>query len=52
MKCAATTVFSYGQVTVSRKRLTVTPKDSAGKLVHEAQADGGGPCGPFTLTAK
>jgi phosphodiesterase/alkaline phosphatase D-like protein len=52
MKCAATAVFSYSEVTVSRKRLTVTPKDINGKLVHEAPQDGGGPCGPFTLTAK
>jgi alkaline phosphatase D len=51
-KCAATAVFSYSEVAVSRKRLTVTPKDNNGKLVHEAPQDGGGPCGPFTLTAK
>jgi phosphodiesterase/alkaline phosphatase D-like protein len=52
MKCAATTVFSYDEVTVSRGRLIVTPKDINGKLVHEAPQDGGNPCGPFTLTAK
>jgi phosphodiesterase/alkaline phosphatase D-like protein len=52
MKCAATTVFSYNEVSVSRRRLTVTPKDIDGKLVHEAARDGGGACGPFTLTAK
>jgi phosphodiesterase/alkaline phosphatase D-like protein len=52
MKCAATAVFSYSQVSVSRRSLTVTPKDTNGRLVHEAPADGGGPCGPFTLPAR
>ena len=52
MKCAATTVFSYDEVSVSRRRLTVTPKDITGRLVHEAPQDGGRPCGPFTLAAR
>jgi alkaline phosphatase D len=52
MKCAATTVFSYDEVSVSRRRLTVTPKDINGRLVHEAPQDGGRACGPFTLAAR
>jgi phosphodiesterase/alkaline phosphatase D-like protein len=52
MKCAATAVFSYSEVVASQRTLTVTPKDINGRLVHEAPQDGGGPCGPFSLTAR
>jgi hypothetical protein len=52
MKCAATAVFSYSEVVASRRTLTVTPKDINGRLVREAPQDGGGPCGPFSLTAR
>jgi phosphodiesterase/alkaline phosphatase D-like protein len=52
MKCAATAVFSYSEVSASRRTLTVTPKDINGRLVHEAPQDGGRACGPFSLTAR
>jgi len=49
MDCAATKVFSYGQVTVSAKQLVIAPKDAKGVAVNE---DDGTPCGPFTFDAK
>jgi hypothetical protein len=49
MDCAATKVFSYGQVTVNATTLKIEPKDSKGVAVNQ---DDGSPCGPFTLTAK
>jgi alkaline phosphatase D len=45
MQCSIVDQFSYGEVTVTRSRLTVTPKDAAGK----PQMDGAKPCGPFVL---
>ena len=47
--CASTDTFSYVQVHVDAKALTLTPKDSQGKLLQDA---GLGPCGPFTIPAK
>ena len=54
MKCAATDVFSYTEVKVTSKALTLTPKDINGKLVHEKGSNGkqGPACGPFTINAK
>jgi alkaline phosphatase D len=49
MDCAATKSFSYGQVTVTAKELTIAPKDIDGQAVVQ---DDGTACGPFTLTAK
>ena len=49
LTCAQTDVFGYAQVAVSAKRLTVTPKDAAGKPVREL---GGAACGPLVVTAK
>ena len=49
MVCASTDVFSYTEVKVTGKALTLTPKDIGGKLVKEAD---GKPCGPFTIPAK
>lgn len=49
LDCAATKSFSYGQVTVTSKELTLAPKDIDGKPVAQ---DDGTPCGPFTLAAK
>jgi alkaline phosphatase D len=49
MDCAATKVFSYGEVTVTGTTLKIEPKDTAGKPVAE---DDGTPCGPFTIAAK
>src|SRR4051812_32213812 len=51
MQCASTDVFSYSEVKVTSKAVTITPKDIAGKLVHE-RGTGAPPCGPFTITAK
>jgi alkaline phosphatase D len=41
MQCSVLDKFSYGQVTVTRNRLTVTPKDLDGKQI----TDNGQPCG-------
>jgi len=49
MICAAADVYSYAQVRVTGSTLTVTPKDSAGKLVRE---ETGLPCGPLVLKAR
>jgi phosphodiesterase/alkaline phosphatase D-like protein len=51
MACASTDVFSYSEVKVTSKALTITPKDIDGKLVHEKGKDAP-PCGPFTIAAK
>jgi alkaline phosphatase D len=45
MQCSVIDQFSYGEVTVTGSKLTVTPKDSTGK----PQMDGPNPCGPFVL---
>ena len=49
MTCAATDVFSYSEVRVTKTTLTVTPKTATGTLVHEKT---GGPCGPLVLKAQ
>jgi alkaline phosphatase D len=49
MACASADVYSYAEVKVTGTRLTVTPKDMAGKLVRE---ETGGACGPFTFRAR
>jgi phosphodiesterase/alkaline phosphatase D-like protein len=45
MRCAVIDQLSYGQVRVTRNRLTIMPKDINGRQVQ----DGGRPCGPFVL---
>jgi phosphodiesterase/alkaline phosphatase D-like protein len=45
MQCSVGDKFSYGQVRVTRSRLTVTPKGIDGKPLH----DGAKPCGPVVL---
>jgi phosphodiesterase/alkaline phosphatase D-like protein len=45
MQCAVVDRFSYGQVRVTRNRLTVTPRGIDGRPV----TDDGRPCGPFVL---
>jgi alkaline phosphatase D len=45
MQCSVIDQFSYGEVTVTGSKLTVTPKDSTGK----PQMDGPNSCGPFVL---
>jgi alkaline phosphatase D len=49
MSCAVIDKFSYGQVKVTRNRLTITPKDIAGKPLTEPE---GNPCGPVVIDAK
>jgi alkaline phosphatase D len=51
MVCAATDVYSYTEVKVTSKAVTLTPKDLNGKLVTE-KGNGNPPCGPFTIPAK
>jgi phosphodiesterase/alkaline phosphatase D-like protein len=48
MQCSVLDQFSYGEVTVTGSKLTVTPKDLNGK----PQVDGAKPCGPFELNYK
>ena len=48
MQCSVLDQFSYGEVTVTGSKLTVTPKDMTGK----PQMDGATPCGPFVLNYK
>ncbi len=49
MDCAATNTYSYAQVRVTGKQLTITPKNLNGKPV---QQDSDQLCGPFTITAE
>jgi phosphodiesterase/alkaline phosphatase D-like protein len=49
MRCAALDVYSYGQVRVTSRRLTITPTDIGGRLVREPD---GSRCGPYTLRAS
>lgn len=49
MQCAVIDQFSYGQVKVTSKRLTITPKDINGKPLNEPE---GNRCGPVVLDAK
>jgi phosphodiesterase/alkaline phosphatase D-like protein len=52
MKCAADTVFSYGQVTVTGNALTVQLKDINGQPVKEDPSIGGAQCGPYTINRR
>jgi hypothetical protein len=54
MTCAAPNVFSYTQVKVTSKALTLTPKDLTGQPVREKGSNNqpGPVCGPFTIPAK
>jgi phosphodiesterase/alkaline phosphatase D-like protein len=45
MECSIVDQFSYGQVKVTAKRLTITPKGIDG----EPQTNAGKPCGPFVF---
>lgn len=49
MACASADVYSYAEVKVTGAAITVTPKDAAGRLVHE---ETGGACGPFTFKTR
>jgi alkaline phosphatase D len=45
MRCSILDQFSYGQVRVTRNRLTITPKGMDGRI----QREDGEACGPFVL---
>jgi phosphodiesterase/alkaline phosphatase D-like protein len=49
MRCAALDVYSYAQVRVTASRITIAPKDAAGRPVREAT---GVACAPLVLTAQ
>jgi hypothetical protein len=49
MRCAALDTYSYAQVTVTARRLTVALKDARGRPVREAT---GFECAPLVLTAR
>lgn len=52
MQCSAIAAFSYGEVKVTRNRLTVTPKGIDGRALKQDTSGGAsGPtaCGPFVL---
>ncbi len=49
MRCAALDTYSYAQVSVTARRLTVAMKDAKGQLVREATRV---PCAPLVLTAR
>ncbi len=49
MRCAAIDVYSYAQVTVTARTLTVAPRDAKGNPVREAT---GVACAPLVLTAR
>jgi alkaline phosphatase D len=45
LRCSVIDKFTYGQVKVTKRQLTVTPKDISGQPL----TDNGVPCGPFVL---
>ena len=49
MRCAALDVYSYAQVTVTKRTLRIAPKDASGNPVREAT---GAACAPLVLTAR
>jgi phosphodiesterase/alkaline phosphatase D-like protein len=49
MRCAALDTYSYAQVSVTARRITVAPKDFRGRPVQEAT---GAACAPLVLTAR
>jgi alkaline phosphatase D len=50
MRCAATDVFSYLEVSVNRFVMRFTPKDGSGRLVTQPQATPANKaCGPFVI---
>jgi len=49
MRCAALDTFSYSEVSVTAKRLTVSMKDAKGRPVREAT---GVACAALVLTAR
>ena len=49
ISCSNLDVFSYGQATVTSKKLTIQLKDSGGKTVTDPD---GKPCGPYVVTKR
>ena len=49
MRCAALDTYSYSEVTVTERTLTVAMKDAKGRPVQEAT---GVACAPLVLTAR
>jgi phosphodiesterase/alkaline phosphatase D-like protein len=49
VRCAALDVYSYAEVEVTSTRLTVTPKDAAGRRVRQLD---GSRCGPFRIRRR
>jgi len=49
MRCAALDTYSYSEVTVAAKQLTVAMKDAKGEPVREAT---GVACAPLVLRAR
>jgi alkaline phosphatase D len=49
MRCAALDTYSYAEVAVTAKLLTVAPKDAKGRPVREAT---GAACAPLVLSAR
>ncbi len=49
MRCAAIDTYSYAQVTVTARTLTVAPLDAAGRPVREAT---GVACAPLVIAAR
>jgi len=52
MQCAVTDTYSYDQVTVTSKTLTITPKDLTGKPLQQVAGALKTPCGPFKVNRK
>src|SRR5215210_1899811 len=49
IRCSNLDVFSYGQVTVTRRKLTIALKDARGKTVTDPD---GKPCGPYVVAKR
>jgi alkaline phosphatase D len=49
IRCSNLDVFSYGQVTVTRRTLTIQLKDAAGRTVTDPD---GRPCGPYGVSRR
>jgi alkaline phosphatase D len=49
IRCSNLDVFSYGQVTVTSKKLTIALKDAGGNTVKDPD---GKPCGPYAVARR
>ena len=50
MRCAALDTYSYVEVRVTARALTIIPKDDQGRLLRERP--GGPPCRPVVIPAR